>query len=80
VRSVPRPIQDISPWNTGSLDKVTSTVRGIHYRLFNAFPAIVVKEGKVTINGIHVVKTDIVCRNGVIHVIDAVLLPPADSK
>ncbi len=38
---------------------------------------IVVKDGKVTINGANVVKTDIKCKNGVIHVIDAVLLPPA---
>lgn len=37
---------------------------------------IVTKDGKVTINGINVIKTDIVCKNGVIHVIDAVLLPP----
>jgi len=37
---------------------------------------IVTKDGKVTINGINVVKTDIVCKNGVIHVIDAVLMPP----
>ncbi len=41
---------------------------------------IVTSEGKVTINGAHVVKTDIVCKNGVIHVIDAVLLPPDDNK
>ena len=38
--------------------------------------SIVVKDGKVTINGANVVKTDIVCSNGVIHVIDAVILPP----
>ncbi len=37
---------------------------------------IVVKDGKVTINGVNVVKTDIACSNGVIHVIDAVLMPP----
>lgn len=37
---------------------------------------IVVKDGSVTINGANVLKTDIVCGNGVIHVIDAVLLPP----
>ncbi|CAN5163654.1 fasciclin domain-containing protein [soil metagenome] len=42
--------------------------------------AIVVKEGKVTINGVNVIKTDIVCKNGVINVIDAVLLPPEESK
>lgn len=40
---------------------------------------IVTKDGKVTINGVHVIKTDILCTNGVIHVIDAVLLPP-ESK
>jgi uncharacterized surface protein with fasciclin (FAS1) repeats len=38
------------------------------------------KDDKVTINGANVVKADIVCTNGVIHVIDAVLLPPDDSK
>ena len=34
------------------------------------------KDGKVMINGANVLKTDIVCGNGVIHVIDAVILPP----
>ena len=29
----------------------------------------------VTVNGANVIKTDIVCSNGVIHVIDAVVLP-----
>ena len=32
-------------------------------------------DGKVTIDGANVVKTDIVASNGVIHVIDAVILP-----
>ncbi len=41
---------------------------------------IATKDGKVTVNGVNVVKTDIVCKNGVIHVIDAVLLPPDDGK
>jgi uncharacterized surface protein with fasciclin (FAS1) repeats len=40
---------------------------------------IAVKDRDVTINGAKVVKTDIECTNGVIHVIDAVLLPPADT-
>jgi uncharacterized surface protein with fasciclin (FAS1) repeats len=40
---------------------------------------IQVKDGKVTINGANVIKTDIECHNGVIHVIDAVILPPADN-
>jgi uncharacterized surface protein with fasciclin (FAS1) repeats len=36
---------------------------------------IVVKDGSVTVNGAKVVKTDIVGSNGVIHVIDSVVLP-----
>ncbi len=40
---------------------------------------IAARGGKVTVNGATVVKADIVCKNGVIHVIDAVLLPP-DGK
>ncbi len=38
---------------------------------------IVVRGGKVYVNGAQVVTTDIVASNGVIHVIDAVLLPTA---
>lgn len=37
--------------------------------------AIAVKDGKVSVAGAHVVTTDIVATNGVIHVIDAVMLP-----
>jgi uncharacterized surface protein with fasciclin (FAS1) repeats len=40
---------------------------------------IAAQDGKVTVNGATVVKADIACKNGVIHVIDAVLLPPADK-
>jgi uncharacterized surface protein with fasciclin (FAS1) repeats len=36
-----------------------------------------VKDGTVTIDGAKVVKTDIECSNGVIHVIDTVILPPS---
>jgi uncharacterized surface protein with fasciclin (FAS1) repeats len=42
--------------------------------------AIATKDGKVTINGATVIKADIVCKNGVIHVIDTVIMPPADDK
>ncbi len=38
---------------------------------------IVVRDGKVFVNGSQVVTADIVASNGVIHVIDAVLLPTA---
>jgi len=36
---------------------------------------VAVSDGKVTVNGAQVVKTDIVGTNGVIHVIDTVILP-----
>jgi uncharacterized surface protein with fasciclin (FAS1) repeats len=34
-------------------------------------------DGKVMINNAQVVKTDVMATNGVIHVIDTVLMPPA---
>lgn len=37
--------------------------------------AIRIKDGKVMINNAQVVKTDVKCKNGVIHVIDTVILP-----
>jgi len=36
---------------------------------------IMVEDGKVMVNNANVIKTDIQCTNGVIHVIDTVLLP-----
>lgn len=44
------------------------TVNGKHAK-------IMVKEGKVKVDAANVVKTDILASNGVIHVIDAVILP-----
>jgi len=38
---------------------------------------VVVRDGKVYVNGTQVITADIVASNGVIHVIDAVLLPSA---
>ncbi|MSR59306.1 MAG: fasciclin domain-containing protein [Planctomycetaceae bacterium] len=40
---------------------------------------IKVDEGKVQVDGANVVKVDIQCSNGVIHVIDQVILPSADN-
>jgi uncharacterized surface protein with fasciclin (FAS1) repeats len=34
-------------------------------------------DGKVMINNAQVIKADVMATNGVIHVIDAVLIPPA---
>jgi len=38
---------------------------------------VVVRGGKVYVNGVNVVTADVQASNGVIHVIDAVLLPQA---
>ena len=42
--------------------------------------AVKVVDGKVMIDNALVVKTDIPCKNGVIHVIDAVVLPKAEGS
>jgi uncharacterized surface protein with fasciclin (FAS1) repeats len=38
---------------------------------------IEVRNGNVTVNGAKVTKADIACSNGIIHVIDTVLIPPS---
>jgi len=38
------------------------------------------KDGAVMINDAKVITADIACGNGIIHVIDAVIMPPADEK
>ena len=38
---------------------------------------IQVADGKVTVDGAKVVKTDVVASNGVIHVLDTVIIPPS---
>jgi uncharacterized surface protein with fasciclin (FAS1) repeats len=53
--------------------KSAKTVQGSKVR-------IKVKDGTVMVNGAKVVKTDIACKNGVIHVIDAVILPKTPKK
>lgn len=40
---------------------------------------IKVADGKVSVDGANVVKTDIECSNGIIHVIDSVILPSGDN-
>ena len=32
------------------------------------------------VNGARIVQTDVVCSNGVVHIIDAVLMPPAEAE
>lgn len=53
--------------------KVIGTAAGTTVR-------VIAKDGKVQINTANVVKTDIAASNGVIHVIDTVLVPPERKK
>ena len=53
--------------------KEAKTVQGTNVK-------IAVKDGTVMIDNAKVVKTDIPCKNGVIHVIDAVIIPKAEPK
>lgn len=49
-------------------------------KTLNGDAAISVKDNKAMIETATIIKTDIVCANGVIHVIDVVLTPPAEAK
>ena len=51
----------------------TKTVQGQEVK-------VVVKDGVVRVNGAKVVKTDIACKNGVIHVIDGVIQPKDETS
>ena len=53
--------KDVKPMEAPTVNGATATIE--------------VKDGKVTIEGANVVKTDIKASNGVIHVIDKVILP-----
>jgi len=66
----------VIPGRVGAADIVRSN--GAKPRTVNGQPLdIEVRAGKVYVNGAQVVTADIPASNGVIHVIDAVLLPPA---
>jgi hypothetical protein len=52
-------------------------VDGMNAPTLEGKPLTFAIDGGVTVNGAHVTASDIVASNGVIHVIDQVLLPPA---
>jgi uncharacterized surface protein with fasciclin (FAS1) repeats len=60
-----------SKWSTDDIKLVKSTGTALG-------PAVQFGDsgGKLTVNGANVIQSDIDCTNGMIHVIDAVLLPP----
>ena len=59
--------------------KVMSTdlTNGMEAATVQGQTVTIMTEGGVTVNGANVVTADIEASNGVIHVIDAVILPPA---
>ena len=66
----------VIPGRVGAADIVRTN--GATPRTVNGKPLdIDVRDGKVFVNGAQVVTADVPASNGVIHVIDAVLLPPA---
>jgi len=57
---------------------MAADVKSMKAKTLNGAEATLVVGEGVTIDGANVVKTDIVCSNGVIHVIDAVILPKSE--
>jgi uncharacterized surface protein with fasciclin (FAS1) repeats len=50
-------------------------------KTLNGKPIMVaVKDGRVMINDVNVIATDIMCSNGVIHVVDKVIMPIEESR
>jgi uncharacterized surface protein with fasciclin (FAS1) repeats len=55
---------------------MAADVKPMHAPTVNGQPLdITVDHGTVKVNGAHVIKTDVLASNGVIHVIDSVVLP-----
>jgi len=60
--------------------KAASVTNGLSAKTLQGSPVnFTVSDGKAMINGANIVATDIVTSNGVIHVIDSVILPPAGA-
>ncbi len=67
----------VVPGKVGSADVVSlSSAKTVNVEEVE----IAVKDGSVSVSGGKVIKADIDCSNGVIHVIDSVLLPPAAAS
>ena len=65
----------VVPGTVMSSDVKPGTVATVGGKTFD----VTIEDGKVFVNGAQVIKTDIETSNGVIHVIDTVLIPEADE-
>ncbi len=60
--------------------KAAAVTNGLSAKTLQGSPvAFTVSDGKAMINGANIVATDVMASNGVIHVIDSVILPPAGA-
>merc|ERR1711943_173654 len=74
-------LQDILTYHVVAAKVPSSKVSAGKVAMVNKKHAkISIKNGKVMINKANVVKTDVMASNGVIHVIDQVILPPAKKN
>ena len=74
-------LQDILTYHVVAAKVPSSKVSAGKVEMVNKKHAkISIKNGKVMIDKANVVKTDIMASNGVIHVIDQVILPPAKKN
>jgi uncharacterized surface protein with fasciclin (FAS1) repeats len=64
----------------GRVDAATLLTRGKAETLGGASWDVRIADGRVKIGGAGAVRTDLIARNGMIHAIDAVLLPQAESS
>lgn len=68
----------VVPGNIMAKDAVAANGKSINTALEGGKIKVTVRNNKVMINNANVVRTDIQASNGVIHVIDRVIVPPAE--
>jgi uncharacterized surface protein with fasciclin (FAS1) repeats len=73
----PAALKNILTYHVVSGKVMAADVKAGNVKMVNGGNAKLSTSGGVKIDNANVVKTDIVCSNGVIHVIDAVILPKA---
>ena len=77
----PAQLKAVLPYHVASGKVMAADVKTMRVKTVQgASASIVAGASGVTIDKARVVKTDIVCSNGVIHVIDSVIMPPQGKK
>jgi uncharacterized surface protein with fasciclin (FAS1) repeats len=76
----PAQLKAVLTYHVVSGKVMASAVKAGKVKTVQGASATIATAGGVTIDKAKVVKTDIVCSNGVIHVIDSVIMPPKGKK